>query len=112
MPEEPQQPELQLSLNPDLRGGAFANFATVWHTPYDFTLDFFATEPPARGSDGKPVVPGVHTARVRIPVGVIFALARAISENVSQYEEQFGPIPVPEDGKSAFPPAGSGDEVR
>ena len=67
----------------------------VWHTKDGFTVDFIApAAPPQQSEDGQVVQPGTVVARVRLPVGVIFQVARAISENVSLYEAKFGSIGV------------------
>jgi hypothetical protein len=84
------EPELQISVPESLAGGAYANAAMVWHTPYEFTLDFVATQPPDIESPN--VVPCLVTARVKLPVTVIFDLLKAINENMTRYEAAFGEI--------------------
>ena len=37
--------EFQIAVPPELEGGVYANFLTAWHTAYEFTLDFSATQP-------------------------------------------------------------------
>jgi hypothetical protein len=87
---QPQQPNLDLSLPPERRAGVFADAAMVWHNQHSFTLDFLSQWAPGLSESGGAQVEVV--ARVRVPTGVIFQLARAIAENLDNYERQFGPI--------------------
>ncbi len=73
--------------------GVYANAASVWHTPYEFTLDFLVLTPVGPGE--QPPAADV-VARVKIPTQVIFQVAQAIAENVDNYEKLFGPLtPAP-----------------
>jgi hypothetical protein len=38
--------ELTVFVPPETEGGIYANFLATWHTPYEFTLDFAATQRP------------------------------------------------------------------
>jgi hypothetical protein len=78
----------------EMAGGVYANFLTVWHTAHEFTLDFSATLPEHRQEDDV-VVPCQLTARVKVPVSVLFDMLRAINDNMTRYEEVFGPISGP-----------------
>jgi Protein of unknown function (DUF3467) len=69
----------------------YANVARVWHTPFEFTLDFGVAGAPQDGEDGL-VVPVSRVTSVKIPTSVIFTLARAIAENVDAFENTYGPI--------------------
>jgi len=69
----------------------YANTVVVWHSPHEFTLECGVL----------PAHPGSNAlalgARIRIPTTVIFHLARAIADNISQYEDNYGKIkPIPE----------------
>ena len=90
MPPSDESPKIALTLADSVPpGGAYANLAVVWHTEHEFTIDF-ATLPanPAESQNGDN--PGVVVARVKVPPSVIFNIARAISESVDQYEQQYG----------------------
>jgi hypothetical protein len=91
---EPQQ-QIQIQVPEEVQGGVYANMAIVWHTPYDFTLDFAVTNPPASGPDGQTVVPARVVARVKFPPSQIFQLLQAINANMTNYEAAFGPIAAP-----------------
>lgn len=94
--------EFAIQVPPELEGGAYANFLAVWHTAYEFTLDFAATQPVELGDPddpGSPVrVPCRVVARVKIPVTVAFDVLRAINENMTRYEAMFGQITRPDRG--------------
>lgn len=98
---EPQA-QLQIQVPDDIQGGVYANMAVVWHTPYDFTIDFAATAPPVAGPDGEAVVPARVVARVKFPPSQIFQLLQAINANMTNYEAAYGPITTP--GSAAAPP--------
>ena len=87
---QPQQPNLDVSLPQEMRTGVYADAAMVWHNQHSFTLDFLAQWTPGLSESGGAQVEVV--SRVRVPTGVIFQLARAIAENVDNYERQFGPL--------------------
>ena len=91
---EPQQ-QIQIHVPEDVQGGVYANMAIVWHTPYDFTLDFASTAPPTAGPDGQAVIPARVVARVKFPPAQIFQLLQAINANMTNYEAAFGPIATP-----------------
>jgi hypothetical protein len=91
MSSHEDQPRIQIQVPEALQAGAYANGAMVRHTPYEFTLDFFSTQPPT--PDAPNVVQCLVTARVKIPPTVVFDLLRAVNENMTKYESQFGEIP-------------------
>jgi hypothetical protein len=84
----------------ELEGGTYAQTAVVWHTPYDFTLDFAAlqTPEPSEPDDGEPepVRPARVVARVRIPASFAFDLIRMIHQEMSRYEARWGDLRPPE----------------
>lgn len=90
---EERKVNLNLEIAPEFKMGAFADAAIVWHTEHEFTIDFICPVMPGQeGADGIVQQAAAVVSRVRLPVGVIFQVARAISENVSQYEKNFGTI--------------------
>ena len=82
-----EQQGLQLELPQDVAQGEYANFAIITHSSSDFIIDF------AR------VLPGVPKAQVKSRV--ILApehakrLLTALQENIMRYENEFGPIRIP-----------------
>lgn len=88
--------------------GVYADAAMVWCTQHGFTIDILSASAPPHPDeedDGKVVQDAAVVSRVRVPVSVIFQLARAIGEQVATYEAQFGPIPA---GGPTHPPEEAG----
>ena len=85
--ETPSEQQFQFTVPDDVAPGVYSNMVLVWHTPYEFTLDFAAIEV----SDTN-TVPCRVVSRVRIPPTVIFDLMRALNENMAKYEASFGEI--------------------
>jgi hypothetical protein len=90
---EPQQ--IQIHVPDDVQNGVYANMALVWHTPFEFTMDFAVLQPTVPDADGSPITPARVVARVKFPPAQIFQLLQAINANMTKYEESFGPIGGP-----------------
>lgn len=76
---------------------------------HEFTFDFFvSSNPPAEGrnAEGEMVIRAPHrlVARVRVPPTSVFDIIRTISQNLSLYEQKFGPIRTPASGTPLYPP--------
>lgn len=100
MADQPQEVTFRLD-DGTQPGGVYANFAGVWHTEHEFTIDFAVVPHSPIGPDTSSIE-GLVVSRVKIPPSVIFAIARAISENVDKYENQYGALtPPPPDPKRA-----------
>ena len=97
---EPESAPLQFVVPPDQEAGGYANTFAVWHTAYDFTIDFAASQLPERADPSDPkspyVVPCRVVSRVRIPAATVFDLIRTINERMTVYEAEWGPIKSPE----------------
>jgi Protein of unknown function (DUF3467) len=116
----PGQPPVafELQADPSMAGGVYANALAIWHTAHEFTLDFMVNaQPPSPGvaEDGTPVIRLPHrlVARVRIPPGAAFDVIRAINENMTRYEQAYGPIHRPGKEEPLYPPpelGNTGDE--
>jgi hypothetical protein len=94
-----QQPtNFNVQIPPELEGGTYANFLSVWHTGHDFTLDFAVIQPPIRPEDeSQPVaVPCRVVTRVKIPPSLVFDIMRVLNENMTTYESVYGEIQRPE----------------
>ena len=96
MPERPI--ELKIDVPPELEGGTYANVLNVWHTAYEFTLDFGVMQQVGEPEDPDAAlqVPVRVVSRVRIPVTLLFEVLKALNTNMSGYEATFGPIRPPE----------------
>jgi hypothetical protein len=97
--DEDRPTEFQIQVPNELEAGVYANFLSVWHTAYEFTLDFGVTQPPqidAEDPDAPVRVECRVVSRVKIPVTVLFDVLRALNENMTRYEQVFGEIKRPE----------------
>lgn len=95
MAQDPPTTRVQLHVPEDQQGGVYADRALVWHNQHGFTIDFVAPSTPAStDSEGNSIESVTVVARVRLPVSVIFQVARAIGENVGRYEDKYGKIPA------------------
>ncbi|HEY6015820.1 MAG TPA: DUF3467 domain-containing protein [Gaiellaceae bacterium] len=86
---EPER-RLEVDLPDELVPGVYANAAGVWHTPYEFTVDFLSLL--LRDPEAPDVVPCRVVARIKLPPTVIFDLIRALNANMTVYEARFGEI--------------------
>jgi len=84
MPEEPEEPEqldLQIHADTDMRGGVWANFAIVKHSPHEFTIDFcrldYETNP----------LSGVLVQRVNMSPLFVNQLIQALVDNLNKYAQ-------------------------
>jgi hypothetical protein len=86
---------MNISTTPDLETGVYADFATLWHTPDTFTLDFGVMIRPPQVIDdesGEPVIDLAArvVARVRIPPKQVFELMKALEQQLSAWERENG----------------------
>lgn len=103
-------PNFELQVPEDLEPGAYANFLSVWHTPFEFTLDFAVLQMPQLEGPEEAngvTVPARVVARVKIPPGMIFNVLQALNENMANYEKAFGAISSPGEHP---PPDGEGPQ--
>lgn len=88
----------ELQIPPELEGGVYANFLSIWHSPHEFTFDFAVTQPPVTAGEdpndpASPVtVPCRVVARLKIPPALVFDIMRALNQNMTGYEQSFGEI--------------------
>ena len=93
--QQPQETAFEIQIPPDLEPGEYANFLSVWHTPFEFTLDFAATQPSQTMEDGVLKVPCRVVTRVRVPPPVMLDILGVLNENVGRYQQSFGEIHRP-----------------
>src|SRR6185437_13130971 len=108
-----QPPQFSLQVPDNAAVGVYSNLVAVWHTPYEFTIDFAVTQPAQVIADEagtqRAVTPALVVSRVKIPPAEVFELMQALSKNERLYEERFGPIQRPGPGAQDPPmyPPGS-----
>lgn len=88
--------EFKIDLPPKIIDGHFADFASIWHTPNVFVLDFVAvTSPPTEERDPETgeetsVIPGRVVSRIRIPPEQVFEVAKALTQQLEAWEQETG----------------------
>jgi hypothetical protein len=86
MADQPKvEQQLQIKADEKELQGAYSNLVMIHHNAEEFTLNFiyvFPNAPQGKLMSSVIVSPG-HAKR----------LLRALAENISRYESQFGPIP-------------------
>ncbi|WP_137843045.1 DUF3467 domain-containing protein [Microbacterium sp. 2FI] len=92
--EAPRQ--FEIDLPPELIGGAYADFANVWHTPTVFVMDFLTLAQPPRDQvdpetgEHHTIVPARVVGRIRIPPEQVFELAKALTQQLEFWEQETG----------------------
>ncbi len=66
-------------------GGVYANLVNVWHTGFEFTLEFAVSLP-----SGPEQIEATQVARLKLPPQIAWRLAQIISHHVAAYEETCG----------------------
>jgi hypothetical protein len=87
---KPQQQQVQIKADEKELLGQYSNLVMIHHTAEEFTLNFIYIFP--NGLQGKVV------SSLIVSPGHAKRLWRALGENISRYETQFGPVregPVP-----------------
>lgn len=100
MPENQAVSAYKIDVPTEVIPGRYADFASIWHTPNIFVMDFVAlTQPPQPGVDetGQPqtIIPGQVVSRIRIPPQQVFELAKALTQQLEQWEQETGQKPPP-----------------
>ncbi|MEY4927769.1 MAG: hypothetical protein RI894_2205, partial [Bacteroidota bacterium] len=82
-----QPPQINVEISTEVAVGHYCNHAGISHMPSEFVLDFIQLMP--------------HAPNAQVRARIILApqnaknILRALSENIAQYERQFGRIPEP-----------------
>jgi Protein of unknown function (DUF3467) len=91
-PAEPGERRLNIHLPPELIGGAYANFANITFSQYEFTLTFARIEHEVEEGD----VPGSVVACVNASPKFIEELIAALQDSWSKYQTREGIRSLPE----------------
>ncbi len=90
-----QQPTLQqvtISTSDEMSRGRFSNTMFVAHSPEEFVIDWMNNFPN-----------GMHlVSRVIVTPGHMKRIVAALSENMSRYEEKFGPVTAIDSSQQKF----------
>jgi hypothetical protein len=92
--EEKPKNQINIELTEEVAGGVYSNLAIITHSPTEFILDFVSMMPGAPKAKVKSriVMTPQHAKR----------LYKALADNLSKYESQFGTIK--EVGTEMMPP--------
>jgi len=77
--------EIQIQIDDQTAKGVYSNLAVISHTENEFVIDFVFVHPPLGKVVSRMITSPSHAKR----------LMKALAENVSQYEKNFGTIPEP-----------------
>ena len=82
--DEKQKNQINIELTDEIAGGIYSNLAIITHSPTEFVLDFVSLMPGAPKAKVKSriVMTPQHAKR----------LYKALADNLSKYESQFGTI--------------------
>lgn len=84
MEEQNKKQNMNIEINDQTAEGVYSNLAVINHSPSEFVVDFIQ------------IMPGVPKAKVKSRIILTpqhaKRLAKALAENVSRFENQFGEI--------------------
>jgi len=109
-PHEENSVRFDIEIPDDLQAGAYANLLNVWHTPYEFTLDFAVIQQAQPREDGEQVVPARVVSRVRIPTGIMFEVLKALNRNLAKYEASMEELRKAQQAQEPRPPSRESDD--
>jgi hypothetical protein len=94
-PNVPRRGQINMSAEPEIERGVYADFVGVWHQKHCFVLDFAAlVRPPSVAEDetGEQInnLDARLVSRVRIPPGQVFEIMKALEKQLSQWERETG----------------------
>lgn len=86
--------QMNIELKPEVARGYYSNLAIISHSHSEFVIDFATVLPgiPKPEVGNRILMTPEHCKR----------LLRALSENISKYEAQFGPISLGDEPKGTF----------
>ena len=89
--EEPER-HINLHTTPEVMAGVYANFATVSHSDYEFTITFSRVDHEVEADE----LPGVVVARVSLSHQAMGELLEAMEDNWSKWQTREGIKQLPE----------------
>ncbi|KGN83715.1 DUF3467 domain-containing protein [Porphyromonas sp. COT-290 OH860] len=98
MQQEDQNQSFNIELPEEISNGVYSNLAVVMHSQCEFVLDFVRLLPGKQSAK-------VHSRVIMTPDN-IKRLVRVLQQNIYTYEQECGPIVLPEEGQNpneAFP---------
>jgi hypothetical protein len=99
--EEGQERQLNLHLDPQHLAGAYANFANISFSDYEFTITFARIDHEVEEGE----IPGVVVARVNMAPRFMKELLDAMQDSWSKWSTREGIRNLPESGPGPGPKA-------
>jgi hypothetical protein len=96
--QQPQPGQMQIKADEKELQGLYSNLMMIHHNVEEFTLNFVYIFP--NGTQGKLL------SSVIVSPGHAKRIWRALGENISRYETQFGSIKEAPEGTNPIPPVG------
>jgi len=90
--DDRQERRLNIHFSPEVMAGVYANFATVSHSDYEFTLTFSRVDHEVDAEE----VPGVVVSRVSVSHQAMRELIDAMEDNWSKWQTREGIKRLPE----------------
>ena len=94
MAPDERERHINLHTTPEVMAGVYANFATVSHSDYEFTLTFSRVDHEVEAEE----VPGVVVSRVSLSARAMRELIDAMEDNWSKWQTKEGIKNLPEYG--------------
>ncbi len=99
MADQPERKQVNFTIVPDEKSGeprTYANFCSIAHTPFDFTLTFCEVMPlsedEVRSAESNHVVRAPVRARVVVPVQFMPNLIAALQEHMRVFSESYANV--------------------
>ncbi|MBM3778321.1 MAG: DUF3467 domain-containing protein [Acidimicrobiia bacterium] len=96
MADQPERRQVNFTIVPDEKSGdprTYANFCSIAHTPFDFTLTFCEVMPLSeselRSAETNQVVRAPVRARIVVPVQFLPNLIAALQEHMRVFSESY-----------------------
>ena len=94
MPDEQPERQFNIHTSPEIMAGAYANFANVSHSDYEFSITFARVDHEVDEEE----VPGVVVSRVNLSPRFMRELIDAMEDNYSKWQTREGIKNLPEYG--------------
>ena len=94
MDSDDRERHFNLHTTPEVMAGVYANFATVSHSDYEFTLTFSRVDHEVEDDE----VPGVVVTRVNLSPRLMRELIDALEDNYGKWRTKEGIKSLPEIG--------------
>ena len=99
MSDQPEKKQINFTIVPDEKPGeprVYANFCSIAHTPFDFTLTFCEVMPlserEVQAAESNHVVKAPVRVRVVVPVQFVPTLVQALQEHMRVYSDSYSNV--------------------